>query len=339
MKSSDYDFELPRIYEFLQNSKVVALQFPEGLLSFAEEIALKIEDQLDILTIVIADVAYGACNADFSLIKEMQCDSFIHFGHSELVKGYLPSLYIPCKRTDSDVVQLCQKVNNYCEENNYKNIALTTTSQTFHFLPEMLKLLKQNITFSDFPALNKSETLGCTCKTFGSVDAIFSIVDGIFHAEGAVAMNKNIPVFRVDPRSLEIDREGQDVEARLEKREQLVDKIRGLQDSICFVLGTMGGQGSITLLQKYVKLAEQKFRKVYKMMVPEVYPQALNIPKCQIYVQMACPRLTIDWGEYYGNVINTVEFEKLLCPDIEDYPFLNFCGTKEVGSHLNTWNQ
>ena len=90
-----------------------------------DEIKLKTDDKHIIL---LTDVAYGACNVDYSLLRLMGVDSIVHFGHSRLLKPELPSLYIMCNRLDFQEQPLAEMIKKFCVQNQYTNIGVTSTS-------------------------------------------------------------------------------------------------------------------------------------------------------------------------------------------------------------------
>jgi 2-(3-amino-3-carboxypropyl)histidine synthase len=65
----------------------ISLQFPEGLMLFACIISdiLKEFSSVDLQTVVMADVTYGACCVDDLASEQMGCELLVHYGHSCLV--------------------------------------------------------------------------------------------------------------------------------------------------------------------------------------------------------------------------------------------------------------
>ena len=98
---TNYAFEIPKtIWRCREaNAKCVALQFPEGLLIYANAIADIVREfsQCE-RVIVLADVTYGACCVDDLTAKALGADFLVHYGHSCLVHasvtGPLKSLYV-----------------------------------------------------------------------------------------------------------------------------------------------------------------------------------------------------------------------------------------------------
>jgi 2-(3-amino-3-carboxypropyl)histidine synthase len=94
--SPNYNFEIHKTVWRIQqnNSKVVALQFPEGLLLFSCAIADILEQFCNVEVIIMGDVTYGACCIDdysaFGKLKTnktlaLGADLLVHYGHSCLI--------------------------------------------------------------------------------------------------------------------------------------------------------------------------------------------------------------------------------------------------------------
>ncbi|KAK0206280.1 diphthamide synthesis protein [Desarmillaria ectypa] len=84
---SNYSFEIHKTLAHIQRhgSTMAALQLPEGLQMYACAIADIIERFSGALTVVLADVTYGACCVDDYTAKALGCDLLVHYGHSCLV--------------------------------------------------------------------------------------------------------------------------------------------------------------------------------------------------------------------------------------------------------------
>ena len=81
---SNYNFEIYKsIWQIeLKKAKVVALQFPEGLLMFSTMIADILQEFAKVKVVIMGDVTYGACCVDDYTAKALGADFLIHYGHS-----------------------------------------------------------------------------------------------------------------------------------------------------------------------------------------------------------------------------------------------------------------
>ncbi|KAM0749414.1 hypothetical protein T439DRAFT_303293 [Meredithblackwellia eburnea MCA 4105] len=83
----NYNFEIPKTISLIKknNSQLVALQLPEGLLMYACSIADIIQSFTSAQTVIMGDVTYGACCIDDYTARALGCDLMVHYGHSCLV--------------------------------------------------------------------------------------------------------------------------------------------------------------------------------------------------------------------------------------------------------------
>ena len=151
-----YDIQLNLINRRITSDRPnrIALQLPEGLLGYSEDLCQRIQDcsDIDFDIIVIGDVAYGACCiADIQAFIE-GADLLIHFGHSCLVsveKCIIPCLYILLQirieqRFNSNGVdfsqKLCKSLQQYPIHSNDR-VILGATVQYIHLLDELQEIL------------------------------------------------------------------------------------------------------------------------------------------------------------------------------------------------------
>eukprot|EP00768_Dysnectes_brevis_P002845 gnl/Dysnectes_brevis/2080_a2410_1306.p1 GENE.gnl/Dysnectes_brevis/2080_a2410_1306~~gnl/Dysnectes_brevis/2080_a2410_1306.p1 ORF type:complete len:343 (+),score=47.26 gnl/Dysnectes_brevis/2080_a2410_1306:152-1180(+) len=298
--SSEYDFELQRCVDFLKTreSTMFAAQFPEGLMVYATPIVDYLEAETGAIGVMFGDVVYGACCIDDVAASLMGLDCFIHFGHSKIVDTpSLPSLYIRVKRT-LDVQAVADAIVRQVPDTA---IGLTTTAQFSHLAPGIAAALHEHgrqVTLPRRSPLPPGEILGCTCPQFPDVDCIVSVVDGLFHLEAAALANPDKKIIRLDPTSLTIDQPDCRVSTRITGRREVV---RSLPDGRAgVVLGTLGRQGSVgTFRHLYRTMSPRPLLVV----LPEVFPHFLSRWGIAWWVQLACPRLSLDWGDEMGSTI------------------------------------
>mmetsp|Transcript_31943 Transcript_31943/g.23087 ORF Transcript_31943/g.23087 Transcript_31943/m.23087 type:complete len:108 (+) Transcript_31943:954-1277(+) len=75
------------------------------------------------------------------------------------------------------------------------------------------------------------------------------------------------------------------------------------------ILGTLGRQGNINILEELEALFKKHNRKYFVLYLSEILPDKLRkFTKVDAWVQIACPRISIDWGHYYDKpFLNTYE--------------------------------
>src|SRR5882672_6311738 len=82
-----YDIELDAVADKINaraNTKLVGLQFPDGLRDYATEIERILRAKTGAVEYVISgDPSYGACDLALSL-QRLGADMLVHFGHTEM---------------------------------------------------------------------------------------------------------------------------------------------------------------------------------------------------------------------------------------------------------------
>jgi 2-(3-amino-3-carboxypropyl)histidine synthase len=155
------------------------------------------------------------------------------------------------------------------------------------------------------------------------IDALVFVADGRFHLEAIMIANPTVPAFRYDPYSRLLTRERYDHRGMRAARRKAVEAARAPGARWGVVLGTLGRQGNPRLMrllqEELVRAGEdgeeataeaadatpsaqpsrpQRPILAATVLLSEVTPQKLAmIGHVDVWVQVACPRLSIDWGE------------------------------------------
>jgi 2-(3-amino-3-carboxypropyl)histidine synthase len=329
---SNYSFEIHKTIHRVRTAeaKKIALQFPEGLLLFATTIS-------DILTrfcpgtetLIMGDVTYGACCIDDFTARALGCDILIHYAHSCLIPvsvTQIKTLYVFVD-ISIDVQHLMATIERNFESS--KAIALVGTIQfnaTIHQMAATLRTQGYNIIIPQIAPLSKGEILGCTSPqltvdkgTQNAADIILYLGDGRFHLESAMIHNPSIPAYRYDPYSRRLTRETYNHDELYTLRRTAIltaQKARkwGL------ILGTLGRQGNPHTLTMIEKLLEKQGIEVVRLALSEIFPGKLAMMQdVEAWVQVACPRLSIDWGYAFPR------------PLLSPYEALVALGAREAG--------
>jgi 2-(3-amino-3-carboxypropyl)histidine synthase len=329
---SNYSFEIHKTIHRVRTSesKKIALQFPEGLLLFATTIS-------DILTrfcpgtetLIMGDVTYGACCIDDFTARALGCDILIHYAHSCLIPvsvTQIKTLYVFVD-ISIDVQHLMATIERNFESS--KAIALVGTIQfnaTIHQMAATLRSQGYNIIIPQIAPLSKGEILGCTSPqltvdkdTQTAADIILYLGDGRFHLESAMIHNPSLPAYRYDPYSRRLTRETYNHDELYTLRRTAIltaQKARkwGL------ILGTLGRQGNPHTLTMIENLLEKQGIEVVRLALSEIFPGKLAMMQdVEAWVQVACPRLSIDWGYAFPR------------PLLSPYEALVALGAREAG--------
>ncbi|KAK4635289.1 2-(3-amino-3-carboxypropyl)histidine synthase subunit 1 [Fulvia fulva] len=301
----NYNFEIHKTIHRVRTSGAtkIALQMPEGLLLFATTIS-------DILsqfcpganTLIMGDVTYGACCIDDYTARALGCDMLVHYAHSCLVPvnvTKIQTLYVFVD-IQIDVEHLLATI-----ERNFKpgsTIAMVGTIQfnaTLHGTSTQLRAAGYNMIVPQIMPLSKGEILGCTSPHLSkeqNVDLILYLGDGRFHLESAMIHNPSIPAYRYDPYSRRLTHETYDHEQLLSDRTTALTQARQAK-KWGLILGSLGRQGNphtMTLIENHLR---ERGIPWVNLLLSEIFPGKLAMmPDVDCWVQVACPRLSIDWG-------------------------------------------
>uniref|UniRef100_A0A096MAV3 2-(3-amino-3-carboxypropyl)histidine synthase subunit 1 n=1 Tax=Poecilia formosa TaxID=48698 RepID=A0A096MAV3_POEFO len=322
---SNYNFEIHKTVWRVRQAKAkrVALQLPEGLQMFACAIADIIERFTEADTIIMGDVTYGACCVDDFTARALGADFMVHYGHSCLIPidstAGIKMLYVFVDIQMDNAHFLDTVKFNF---HPGQSLALVSTIQFVAALQgEQEQLLSVSEEFSgktneavsaalrpeydvlvpQCRPLSPGEILGCTSPRLDRhVDAIIYLGDGRFHLESIMIANPDIPAYRYDPYSKVFSREYYNHKAMRATRLQAIDQAR-LAQRWGLILGTLGRQGSPKVLQHLESKLESLGKSFTRVLLSEVFPSKLDlIPDVDAWVQIACPRLSIDWGTAFS---------------------------------------
>ncbi|CAD7081263.1 unnamed protein product [Hermetia illucens] len=327
---SNYNFEIHKTVWRARELKAkrVALQMPEGLLMFSLVIADIIERFTDADTVIMGDVTYGACCVDDYSAKALGADLLVHYGHSCL---------IPVDQTDSikvlyvfvdikiDPLHFVESVKlNFPVNQNAGQIALVSTIQFVTTLQAAATELREagyDILVPQSKPLSPGEILGCTAPQMpGTVHSLIYVGDGRFHLEAAMIANPRIKAYRYDPYEKKFTLEQYDHRAMQQIRWNQIRQAKTAK-KVGIIFGTLGRQGSPRVLRFLEKRLEQKGFKTVTILLSEIFPQKLDLfPDIDAYVQIACPRLSIDWGSAFKKPLLTPYELSVVLGDVEWTP-------------------
>lgn len=117
--------------------------------------------------------------------------------------------------------------------------------------------------------------------------------------------NPHIRAFKYDPYDKKFTEEFYDHETMRRNRKMTVERAKSA-NSFGLILGTLGHQGSTKVLQNLEKRLRSKGKKATIILLSEIFPTKLNEFKdIDAFVQVACPRLSIDWGTMFTKPLLT----------------------------------
>ena len=300
-----------------------------------------------------SDVTYGACCIDDIIADAMGCDFIVHFGHSCLVpvnqmKNGIKVLYVFVD-IKIDLWHLIQtiKTNFNSEEHT---LSMSGTIQFITSIHSAAKELRERhgfrVTIPQSKPLSPGEVLGCTApKLPPEVNTIVFIADGRFHLEAIMIANPKVNAFKYNPYNKEITQEFYEFNKMLDYRRlavnksQIVCKTNGV---FGLILGTLGRQGNPKVLQNLINNIEKQSKcESINILLPEIRPEVLGLfTEVDAWVQIACPRLSIDWGTNFTTkpLLTPYELNIVLNPSqhsdgfFKDNYKMDFYSTQSLGN-------
>lgn len=303
---ANYHFEIPKTIHRIHtlNAKKVALQMPEGLLLFATTISdILVQFCPGVETLIMGDVTYGACCVDDYTARALGCDLLVHYAHSCLIPvdvTRIKTLYVFVDITIDAAHLLASLERNFASG---KTIALVGTIQfnaTIHGIRSSLERAGFNVLVPQIAPLSKGEILGCTSPRLDTnstpVDLILYLGDGRFHLESIMIHNPEIPAYRYDPYSRKLTRETYGHDEMKSLRSTAIQTARTAK-KWGLILGSLGRQGNPHTLTMIEKKLKERGVPIVHLLLSEIFPGKLALmPDVECWVQVACPRLSIDWG-------------------------------------------
>jgi 2-(3-amino-3-carboxypropyl)histidine synthase len=319
---SNYNLEIPKtVWRVKQaGAKKVALQFPEGLLMYSLTICDILEEFAGVEEcFVLGDVTYGACCLDDFSAVALGAQFLVHYGHSCLVPmdvSQIPCLYVFVD-IQIDVNHLVETVRRNLDKG--MKLALSGTIQfstAIHAAKAHLVADFPDLVIPQAKPLSPGEVLGCTAPSLpqGTIEAVVFVADGRFHLEAFMIANPSVKAYRYDPYARLLILEQYDQKGMREARRTAIEKAQfGKQWGV--ILGTLGRQGNPQILKHLEKRLVSRGIPFMVFLISELSPTKLALfnKAVDVWVQIACPRLSIDWGEAFpGPLLTPYEAEVAL---------------------------
>lgn len=288
----NYNFELSKTIRQIKRvgATRVALQFPDGLLKYAFKIKAILASYADV--VVLGDVVYGACCIDDIAASRLGCGLLVHYGHSCLIDTNVMQtkvlyVFVDIKFDTSHLVGLIKK--NFAG----KKTALFGTIQYNAAVHAVKKEICEwiceeggsatQIVVPQARPLSAGEVLGCTSPRVGDVECGIYIGDGRFHLESFMLQNPSLAFYKYCPFTKKMTVE------KYARREREIS----VKGTVCVIQSGLGRQGNPRIVQSLV----ERLGSCFVMVLDEISEKILdNFDFVDVFVQVGCPRLSIDWG-------------------------------------------
>ncbi|KAL9118578.1 MAG: hypothetical protein Q9187_004876 [Circinaria calcarea] len=184
----------------------------------------------------------------------------------------------------------------------------------------MLERAGFNILVPQIAPLSKGEILGCTSPRIPSsanIDLILYLGDGRFHLESAMIHNPTIPAYRYDPYSRKLTRETYDHNEMRDLRRHAISTAKTAR-KWGLILGSLGRQGNPHTMSLIEAQLNGQGIPFINLLLSEIFPGKLAMMgDVECWVQIACPRLSIDWGYAFERPLLT-PYEALVALGIRE---------------------
>lgn len=343
---ANYSFEIPKTIHRIRSSGAtkVALQMPEGLLLFATTISdILTQFCPGIETLIMGDVTYGACCIDDYTARAMGCDLLVHYAHSCLIPvdvTKIKTLYVFVDIAIDTAHLLATVERNFASG---KTIAVVGTIQfnaTLHGVRGALERAGFRVVIPQIAPLSRGEILGCTSPRLredegDAIDLLLYLGDGRFHLESAMIHNPSIAAYRYDPYARRLTRETYAHDEMQSLRRAAIQTARSAR-RWGLILGSLGRQGNPHTMALIEKKLTERGLPWTNLLLSEVFPGKLAMmADVECWVQVACPRLSIDWGYAFPRPLLT-PYEALVALGARDdwgdgpYP-MDYYGKEGLG--------
>jgi len=189
-----------------------------------------------------------------------------------------------------------------------KKLTFVSTIQfvaTLHAAAKELRVAGYDVTIPQAKPLSPGEILGCTAPRVPDDTCLIYLGDGRFHLEAAMISNPALEAFKYDPYEKKFTQEFYDHQ---EMRKNRLNAINSSKNAKKFglILGTLGRQGSVKVMEHLEERLRAKGKDVTIFLLSEIFPSKLALlTDIEAFVQVACPRLSIDWGTAFNKPLLT----------------------------------
>lgn len=132
------------------------------------------------------------------------------------------------------------------------------------------------------------------------------VADGRFHLEAMMIANPGIKTFRYDPYLGKLFLEEYDQRGMRESRKDAILRTKEVKNW-GIILGTLGRQGNPRILERLEGKMREKGFSYTVVLMSEISPARIGLfeDSVEAWIQIACPRLSIDWGDAFRKPLLT----------------------------------
>jgi 2-(3-amino-3-carboxypropyl)histidine synthase len=138
--------------------------------------------------------------------------------------------------------------------------------------------------------------------------------------ESTLISNPHIEAFyRYDPYSKTMTLETYGHKDMHKLRQEMISKAKHAY-SFGIILGTLGRQGNPAIVKRIAQILQCRDKSYFVMLLSEITPAKLKLlPTVDAWVQVACPRLSVDWGQFLSDKPVLSSYEFFVVMGLEEY--------------------
>ncbi len=353
MDLSRHEFELDDLVERIKknDTKLVALQIPEGLKMQALEMMDQIETQTSARVVLSADPCYGACDLVHDKMQNIGVELVAHMGHSQMnIESGMPTQFIPVTYDGSPEIApvipylnahrniALERLNNPSKPVQDEleaigkfqdmvgrvapltdtKLGLVGSIQHLHLLPTYKKYLEEagfdvTVPVGGARLTFPGQVLGCNYSGDDpTVGHYIFLGSGDFHPIGLV-LHTGKPLAMLDPYTSEATEMGRErIELILRQRSALIMSSMD-KNRFGILIGSKPGQMRRNLALRMKNKLEKHGKKGYLLAMEHVGPELIDFYPVDVFVNTACPRIAIDDAVKYAKpMITPYELEVVL---------------------------
>ena len=312
--------------ERYRTARSIAVQLPEGMKRGIRDIVNEFDGKE---LVFIGDPFWGACD----IPQNGKWDLLIQFGHSPIPNlGSYSNVIFEEIQEDLDFELDVARIP-------FKSLILTSNVTFSNSLPEIKRKLEEGglevtLKKGDSRVFYPGQILGCNISAArGTENNVLFIGEGMFHPLGIALGLQEKNVLAFNPKT------GEYVDMEKEKRRFLSQRYSAIDFAsrskrFGIIVSTKVGQTRYSLARVAYKILEEAGKSPFIITLDLVRnEELLNFP-AEVYVNTACPRVTIeDYGTFSRPVITFYELQMALgLKDKSRYIFDEIVMTDEIGS-------
>jgi|TARA_B100001245_G_scaffold236374_1_gene227079 2-(3-amino-3-carboxypropyl)histidine synthase len=308
-----------KIFEEIRQHKPkkICLSAPDGLMIYLEDIASRITKEFNIDVFIMGDTCYGSCDSTNFEAKRIGAELAFNIGHTISFEK-LGDRTIMIDAFDN--ISFDEAIENSMDVlKQFKKIGIVTFSQYLHQLESIKRKFEENgvnvIVGKGGGQLRDGQVFGCEFYPAfyirDEVDAFVVLGNSNFHGIG-VSLSSGKPTFMIDPYSKEI-LDLEEISKDREKKAILSISKARYAEKFGLILGLKEGQFDTKKLLKIKKRLEEKGKTVQLIAMREVTNERMAYFKSiEAFIQMSCPRVSIDGYTFNRPVLSAPQAEALL---------------------------